>query len=44
MKGSAVSQSSRRFEERVKGDEGLARRLDKIRKECLLNVDGLLPK
>ena len=39
MKGSAVSQLSRRFEERVKGDKELTRMLDKIKKECLLNVE-----
>jgi chromosomal replication initiation ATPase DnaA len=44
MKSGAISQLSRRFKERIKGDEGLGRILSKIKKEGLLNVDGLLPK
>jgi len=44
MKGSAVSQLSRRFEERIKGDQGLKVIFEKIKREGLLNVDGLLPK
>ena len=39
MKGSAVSQLSRRFEERIKGDKELRRVLDKIKEESLLNVE-----
>ena len=39
MKGGAISQLSRRFEERIKGDEGLGRILSKIKKEGLLNVE-----
>ncbi len=44
MKGSAVSQLSRRFEKRIKADKELKGILDKIRREGLLNVEGLLPK
>ena len=39
MKGSAVSQLSRRFEERIKGDKELRRVLEKIQREGLLNVE-----
>ena len=39
MKGSAVSQLSRRFQEREKGDKELRGILDKIKKEELLNVE-----
>jgi len=39
MKSGAISQLSRRFKERIKGDEGLGRILSKIKKEGLLNVE-----
>jgi len=39
MKGSAVSQLSRRFQERTKRDKGLRGYLDKINREGLLNVE-----
>jgi hypothetical protein len=39
MKGSAISQLSRRFEERIKGDKELRGILDKIKREGLLNVE-----
>jgi hypothetical protein len=39
MKGGAVSQLSRRFEERIKGDGKLRGLLDQITREGLLNVE-----
>jgi hypothetical protein len=44
MKGSAVSQLSRRFKETIREDKELGGILSKIKKEVLLNVDGLLLK
>jgi hypothetical protein len=44
MKGSAISQLSRRSKETLKRDKELRGILDKIKREGLLNVDGLLPK
>ena len=38
MKGSPVSQLSRRFKETIKGDRELGRILGKIKEEGLLNV------
>jgi hypothetical protein len=39
MKGSGVSQVSRRFKETIKGDKELGRILRKIKKEDSLNVE-----
>jgi hypothetical protein len=39
MRGSAISQLSRRFGETIKEDRGLRGILDKIKREALLNVE-----
>jgi len=41
MKGSAVSQSSRRFKETIKGNQELRKGLSNIEKGDLLNVAAL---
>jgi hypothetical protein len=44
MKSGAIGQLSRKFKETIKGGKGLGGILSKIKKEGLLNVDGLLPR
>jgi len=44
MKGGAISQLSRRLKEAIRGDKELGEILGKIKKEVLLNIDGLLLK
>jgi hypothetical protein len=41
MKGSAISQLSRRFKETIEGDKELGGILCKIKQEGLLNVENL---